>query len=582
LASSGLDGLVKVWDTARGRLLHTLRGHQEAVYCVAYSPDGRRLASGDGYPPWESPRHLRTPGNVKVWDESTGSESFTLRGHTQNVMGVAFSPDGARLATVSGGLLAIPQVASKPGELMIWHARTGTLIRNVSGHDGPLTAVAYSRDGTTIATSSWDGTVKLWDSETGARRLTLAGHRDWIYHVAFDPTGTRLGTAGADGAAQLWDIASGRAILTYRGHTQNVTCVAFDPRRPRIATASSDQTVKIWDSGVSREAFTWRGRGPIVRLAFHPDSRRLILGSNPEGSDGHIRPILSILEPKTGHVIEHAVDDSHRDDCINGVAVSPDGNLVALSFADQKTEVRKTESGAIVHAIRLPGCEMQDAAFSPDGALVAFVGLAPIPSRGEGLNTIRTGGYLGVWDVKAGDARWGGARADTGKIRSVDFSPDGQVIATADNDGGVTLWDAARGEKMRRLVGHRRLVARVSFSPDGRRVASASWDQTAKVWDVETGLNVVTLRGHMRSVLCIGFSPDGRRLVTGSEDQTVKIWDAATGEEVLTLRGHPGVVSSVTFSPNGRLLASAGTDGAVQVREAESPGLDVAVTQPSE
>jgi eukaryotic-like serine/threonine-protein kinase len=582
IASSGLDGLVKVWDVASGRLLQSLRGHQGTVFCVAYSPDGSRLASGDGYPPWESARHLRTQGNVKVWDASKGLELFTLKGHSQNVMGVAFSPDGAQLATVSGGLLAVPQVASKPGELLIWDARTGKLIRNVSGHDAPLTAVAYSPDGKTIATASWDRTARLWDSETGARRSTLTGHRDWVCHVAFDPSGCRLGTAGADGAARIWDIASGRAILTYRGHTQNVTRVAFDPTRARIATASSDQTVKVWDSSVSREAFAWRGRGPIVRLAFFPDSRRLILGSNPEGSDGHIRPILSIVEPATGHVIEHMRDDAHRDDCINGVAVSPDGRLAAVSFADHKTEVRTTESGAIIHAIGLPGCEMQDAAFSPDGASLAVVGLAPIPSRGEGPDTDRSGGYLGLWDLQTGHARWARARAATGKIRGVDFSPDGQVIATADNDGSVTLWDAARGEMIRRLGGHRRLVTQVAFSPDGRRIASASWDQTAKVWDVATGRNVVTLRGHMRSVLCIGFNPDGSRLATGSEDQTVKIWDAATGEEVLTLRGHTGVVWSVTFSPNGRLLASAGTDGTVQVREAEPLHSNEAPIQPSD
>jgi eukaryotic-like serine/threonine-protein kinase len=571
LASSGLEGLVKVWDVSSGRLLHTHRGDEGAVYCVAYSPDGKRLASGDGYPPWESARHLRSPGSVKVWDEATGSALLTLKGHSQNVTGVAFSPDGARLATVSGGMLAIPQVAGKPGELLIWAATTGALIRKITGHDGPLTAVAYSGDGKTIATSSWDRTVRLWDSESGTRRATLAGHRDWVCHVAFDPSGPRLATAGADGAAHLWDIASGHPILTFRGHTQNVTCVAFDPKRARIATASSDQTVKVWPSSVSREAFTWRGSGPIVRLAFHPDSRRLILGSNSEEVDGHIRAKLGVLDPKTGHVTEHVGDDSHHDDCINGVALSPDGHLVALLFDNQKTEVRETESGALVGVFGLPKCEVQAASFSPDGTSLAVVGLAPLPARAEGPDN-RTGGYLGVWDLKTGRARWGGVRADTGKIRSVDFSSDGRMIATADNGSSVSLWDATTGKRIRRLVGHRRLVSWVAFSRDGRRVASASWDQTAKVWDVQTGRNDVTLRGHMRSVLCVGFSPDGSRLVTGSEDRTVKIWDAATGEEVLTLRGHDGVVSSVAFSPDGHLLASASTDGVVRVREAEPPG----------
>ena len=132
---------------------------------MAYSPDGQRLASGDGCPPWEHVDHLRTPGIVRVWEEATGHECLVLRGHTQNVMGVTFSPDGHRLATVSGGVLAVPLVAAKPGELMIWNAKDGALIQTVRGHDGPLTAVAYSPDGQTLATSSWDRTVMLWDAQ---------------------------------------------------------------------------------------------------------------------------------------------------------------------------------------------------------------------------------------------------------------------------------------------------------------------------------------------------------------------------------------------------------------------------------
>jgi WD40 repeat protein/tRNA A-37 threonylcarbamoyl transferase component Bud32 len=581
IASSGQDSQIKVWDAATGALLRTLRGHEGAVYCVAYSSDGRRLASGDGYPPWESAQHLRSRGIVKVWDESTGNECFSLRGHTQNVMGVAFSPDGRRLATVSGGSLAIPQVASnKSGELLIWDAGNGELVRTIRGHEGPLTAVAYSPDGETLATSSWDRTVKLWDPETGVRRSTLAGHCDWVSHLAFDSSGLRLATAGADGAVQLWDVATGRSLLTFRGHTQNVTCVAFDPNGQRLASASSDQTVKVWDTSASREAFIWRGRGPVVRLAFFPDSRRLVLGGNFEESSGRMRPTLTILEPTTRRTVELVTADSRRDDCINGVAVSSDGTLVAASFSDQKTEVRKAATGALVHAFAVAGCEVQSAVFSPDNAALAVVGLVPIPSRGERFETYRSGGYLAVWDLATGRARW--ARVcETGKIRSVDFSPDNRLVATADNDGGVTLWDTASGEPIHRLLGHRRLVSWIAFSPDGGRLASASWDQTAKVWDIATRQAVVTLRGHMRSVLCVAFSPDGTRLATGSEDQTIKLWDAATGEEVLTLRGHAGVVSSVAFSPDGGRLASAGTDGSVQVREAGPPSLFSVATSPS-
>jgi eukaryotic-like serine/threonine-protein kinase len=574
IASSGQAGLIDVWDVATGTLVRSLRGHTGTVYCVAYSPDGKRLASGDGCPPWEHVDHLRTPGIVRVWEEATGHESLVLRGHTQNVMGVSFSPDGHRLATVSGGVLAVPLVAAKPGELMIWEAKDGALVRTLRGHEGPLTTVAYSPDGRTLATSSWDRTIMLWDARDGTRRSSLSAHQDWVCHVAFDGSGQRLATAGADGAVRLWDVASGRSLGTFHGHTQNVTCVAFDPIGNRLASASSDQTVKVWDSSASREAISWRGRGPVVRLAFFPDSRRLILGSNPEGSDGRIAPTLTVLDTATGNAIALGTADPARvADTVNGVAVSPSGTLVAATFADQRAELRDANTGAVLATLPTPNVELQVAAFSPDRAMVVLVGLAPVVDRGERLGGERKGGYLGVWDLSQRRARWERVSGETNKIRGVDISPDGHVIATADNEESVTLWDAADGTPIRRLRGHRRLVSWVAFSPDGRRLASASWDQTVKVWDVATGKAVVTLRGHMRSVLCVAFSPDGTRLATGSDDQTVKLWDAATGEEVLTLRSHTGVISSVAFSPDGRLLASADADGTVQVREAGSPPL---------
>jgi WD40 repeat protein/tRNA A-37 threonylcarbamoyl transferase component Bud32 len=589
VASAGQDGLVKIWDVATGTLLRVLRGHAGAVYCIAYSPDGRRLASGDGCPPWEHVDHLRTRGVVRIWDELTGTECLVLHGHTQNVMDVTFSPDGRRLATVSGGVLAVPLVSIKPGELIIWDANDGALVRTVRGHDGPLTSVAYSPDGRTLATSSWDRTVMLCDSESGERRTSLVAHQDWVCSVAFDRCGQRLATAGADGAVRLWDIPSGRSLATLHGHTQSVTCVVFDPLGARLASASSDQTVKVWDSSAGREAIVWRAPGPVVRLAFFPDNRRLVLGCNADGRDGRIEPTVTILDTATGEAVErsstgYTVERSSTGstversstgstvaDSVNGVAVSLSGDMVAAAFANQRAELRSADSGALLATLPTPNVELQAVAFSADRTSLALVGLAPSADRHERLEGERSGGYLGIWDLTRRSVRWQLISSETFKIRGIDVSPDGRTLATADNQETVTLWNAAGGTPIRRLVGHRRLVSWVAFSPDGRRLASASWDQTAKIWDLATGKEIVTLRGHMRSVLCVAFSPDGTRLATGSEDQTVMLWDAETGEEVLTLRGHAGVVSSVAFSRDGRRLASAGSDGVVQIREAE-PG----------
>jgi WD40 repeat protein/serine/threonine protein kinase len=570
LASGGGDHLIKIWDRATGRLLRTLNGHDRDVYCVAYSPDGSRLASGDGFPAWEAVEHLRSPGVVNIWNEATGERLWSLGGHTQNVMGLAFRPDGRRLASVSGGILAIPLVANKPGELLIWNMETGKPIRAVRGHDGPLTSVAYSPNGEMLATSSWDSTVRLWDADTGSWRSTLSGHRDWVSQVAFAPDGERLATAGADGSVQVWSTATGEPLLTFRGHAQKVTSVAFDPRGRQIASASSDQTVKVWDSSANPECLVWQESAPVVHLAFLPDNQRLILAANHEATDGQLWPVVSLLEPATGRAVDLCRNPLPVGLNIHGLALDRTGQKVALTFGGAKTEVRDVASGSIIHSFDAADQgQVQGVAFSPKGSVLAVSGLAQRPAAGGSLTSHDLAAYLAAWDLATGRNLWTRISFDLGKIRSVDFSPDGRLVATADNEASVTLWDAATGATVRSLLGHCRLVSSIAFSPDGKRLASASWDQTAIVWDVTSGRAIVTLRGHMRSVLCVAFSPDGTRVATGSEDQTVKLWDAATGEEVLTLRGHTALVSSVAFSHDGRLLASAGRDGVVLVREAE-------------
>ena len=133
LASGGDDGDILIWDTVTGSLVRTLPKSTETIYALGYSPDGRLLASGHGYPPLEEVDHMRGRGVVRLWDAASGRLLRTLRGHTQNVTGVAFSPDGLTLASVSGSSLTVPQAASKPGELILWNTETGKLVRTIDG-----------------------------------------------------------------------------------------------------------------------------------------------------------------------------------------------------------------------------------------------------------------------------------------------------------------------------------------------------------------------------------------------------------------------------------------------------------------
>ena len=573
LATGGDDGDILIWDTRTGSEPRALPKGTDTIYALSFSPDGRLLASGHGYPPVEEVDHMRGRGVVRIWDAGTGQVLRTLYGHTQNVMGVAFSPDGRTLASVSGSSLTVPQTASKPGELCLWTTETGKLARKLTGHAGPLTGVSYHPDGNLIATSSWDRTIRLWDARTGDLRHSLAGHQDWVLHVAFSPDGARIASGGADGTIRTWDTASGQELWTLRGHTKNVTCVTFSPDGRRLASSSSDQTVKLWDATASPEALTWRGSvGPIARIAFFPDGHRLLVAGNIEDAAGRVRHRLTVLDPDQGMRAATLDDanDSQRSRPIDGIAIRPDGRIVASASQRGRIEAWTVPEGRSCFRYDEPTSRFEDVAFSPDGRRLAAAGQvdARLQSGEATPNNTTVNGLLLVFELETGTIAWRVAGMTTGIIRDVAFSPDGHTLASADNTTTITIWDSRTGRMQRQLRGHNRLVSYLAFSPDGKKLASASWDSTAVVWDLATGQPTTRLQGHMRSVLCVAFSPDGRRLATSSEDQTVRLWDVETGQEVLTLRGHTDIVPTVAFSPDGNGLATAGADGVVLLRRA--------------
>jgi eukaryotic-like serine/threonine-protein kinase len=572
LASGGEDGVIQVWETRTGSLLRALPQGTGTIYALSYSSDGRLLASGDGFPPFEEPSHMRGQGVVRIRDASTGQVLHTLRSHTQNVMGVAFSPDGRTLASVSGSSISVPQTASKPGELFLWNTTTGKLLTKLTGHAGPLTGVSYHPSGNLIATSSWDRTIRLWDAGTGDLRYSLLGHHDWVLHAEFSPDGGRVATCGADGAIKLWDSASCQELWTLRGHTQKVTCVTFSPDGRRLASSSSDQTIKIWDGTASPEALAWRGGvGPIARIAIFPDGRRLLVAQNVEDAPGRVRHRLTILDT-AAQFREAALDDGGDSESgrpIDGIDVRRDGRFVASASQSGRIEVWTVPEGRSCFRYDEPTSRFQDVAFSPDGRWLAAAGqVNGRLENGEPAPHTDSNGLLLIVDLETEAILWRVAGMSTGLIRDLAFSPDGRSLATAENAGTITIWDCRTGQPQRKLRGHNRLTSYVAFSPDGTKLASASWDSTVAVWDLAQGDLLTRLQGHMRSVLSVAFSPDGRRLATSSEDQTVRLWDVEAGQEVLALRGHTDIVPTVAFSADGNRLLTAGADGLVLVREA--------------
>jgi hypothetical protein len=224
LASGSNDQTVKVWDARTGQELHTLKGHTDIVWSVAFSPDGARLASGS----WDQ--------TVKVWDVRTGQELRTFKGHTNQVSSVAFSPDGARLAS-----------GSADQTVKVWDAHTGQELHTLKGHSGEVTSVAFSPDGDRLASGSFDQTVKVWDARTGQELHNLTGHTSLVFSVGFSPDGTRLASGSNDLTVKVWDARTGQELHTLKGHTSLVNSVAFSPDGQRVVSRGFNGEAIVWD-----------------------------------------------------------------------------------------------------------------------------------------------------------------------------------------------------------------------------------------------------------------------------------------------------------------------------------------------
>jgi WD40 repeat protein len=567
-ASAGLDQAVRIWDTTTGAELHTLRGHYGHVYSVAFSPDGQRLVSGSGE--WLENIYPVNPGRpeVKVWDVATGRELASHPAGERDVVGLAFSPDGRSLAVAGGAWMAGPG-RTTPGELTLHDPETFQVQRTLRGHSGPLTGVAYSRDGRRLATSSLDHTVKLWDPADGREVHTLRGHSDWVRGVAFSPDGSRLASAGADAVVKVWDTVKGEERLTLRGHTQAVCAVAFSPDGHRLASTASDQTIKVWDPVRDPGGLRYTGHtGPVVALAFGPDSHLLYSAANASSGAQ-----VQCWRADTGQRMRDYLGCAAP---VNALAVSPDGRYVATGRNDGTLQVWETAT-----ARKLPGATchvgaVRGVAFTPDGGRLVSVGLYR-PAGADGEVPAPWQPEIQVWNLVTGKVERTVWEADRSWPRALAVHPqDGRAVVGEDR-GTLHFWDLATleptpfGLHSGSFTAHERVVSDLTFAADGQRLASASWDNTVRVWEVPSGRLVCTLRGHSRAVLSAAFSPDGRRLASAGEDRAVKLWDAKSGWETLTLGGHTDIVTAVVFSPDGRRLASASLDGTVKVWRAGDP-----------
>jgi WD40 repeat protein/serine/threonine protein kinase len=602
--SPGQQGTVTLWDMSTGKAVRSFTGHQGQVWRLAFSPDGKRLLSASKF---SGPEDV---GNVeiKVWDLISGQAIFSdtqiamkepcvafgsdgqklAVGNTssrvavldltgdkkwnpiwlvnEDLQGMAFSPDGKRLALAGGSL--VNRIGLGESTVQLCDAKTGRISQTCHGHTGVVHCLAFrpavsGKPSSLLATAGADQTICLWNllptpAEASERikhapavqpQLTLRGHAQPVWGLAFSPDGKRLASISWDkgrgtGEVKLWDVDTGHEVLALPHAGAEL---AFSSDGLHLAVAGADETVRVLPGIPTRELLAIRDAGSraVVGaakqwLAILDDSETIKLRAVASGQEVRRLNGRSEGDPK-GHVqqVRHA-------------AFSPDCRHLASAGDDQIINLWDTETGKVLHTLTGHTDAVSRVAFSSNGLLLA---------SGSADESVK------IWDPRTGKlVRTLGGHTD--RVLCLAFRPGSTWLASGGDDRMVYIWDASTGRELLNIGPLPSPVNGVAFSPDGKRLAVATESPVAEVYDAATGKSLYTLKGHTAGVRDVAFSPDGTRLATAGWDKRVKVWDAGTGQERLSLSGHSEGIWTVVFSAPDQLI-SAGMDRTVRVWNAK-------------
>ncbi|MCC6615968.1 MAG: helix-turn-helix domain-containing protein [Anaerolineae bacterium] len=567
-AGSG-KGEVRIWEATGQTLSRMWQAHIGMIWSLAFSSDNKVLVTvgldnlvkawdvqsatllwagnqrGNAYCVAFAPdgHVFATSGGpgVILWDVDTGQQVQTLP-HSKLVIPIAWSPDGTTIAT-----------GDSEGTIRLWDLTSddpNASARVISGHDLQYNALAFSPDGLTLASGSWDGIVNLWDVDSGSLIETLPGRYERIYRLAWAPSGRLLAIASHTRQIRLWDAIERNYHGVLNGHTNAVMCVAFTPDGARLISAG-ERTLRIWDVESGGCIRILQGHTTtLFDVNWNPDGTKLISG----GTEPQI-----MIYPIQDDPAEQPILQGHSGP-IMGVDWSPDGQWVASCSWDSQLRLWNVTSGQCAQVLQDP----------EDPPTMFFrVGWSP---DGRRLASTRYVSYHGVlvWEFSGTDLRSPRKflSPQPAIIHRVAWSPDSRQLAGGSEDGDVYLWDVTSAQVQHHFTGHRGAVKTLTWSPDGTHLATGGRGDDSgeiRLWDVQRRKYVGSLRGHPEMVCSLAWGIGENVLISGGAEGTLCWWDIQRGECWLVQEAHQGVALALRRSPNGDTLISGGADGTIML-----------------
>ena len=511
-------------------------------------------------------------GIIELWDTTTGEKLFTTTAEVENIQQPPpqFVPE---IETNEKAQVAVPRplkMNEGAPRFLVRGAGDVPFLPQDSNH---ILVLAFSPDGTQLASGSKDKTVRLWDTDTGDELAILRKHTGWTNALAFSPNGKRLASGSTDKMVQLWDTDTRELLTTLTGHLNAIAALTFSPDGRTLASASTDGTIRFWDAETGdlqpiniTEHTEW-----VKGVTFFKDNSTL--------ASVAFNGIITFWDLETSQKIGSQTT-GHRD-LLPTLAFSHNGTKLASvgakatiffdvgsgigvltwkpDFLVRLTDVKTGRELAILNEVNAGAHPSSSMAFSPDGKTVAF----------------GSSGKIHLWNTET-DSRLDISLVDeNGDLElppdmvllqrpeaiALGFSPDGKKLISGTMGGKVQMWDAETGVELAPFLQgqDRDPITTLAFSSNGTLIAVGSERKIRLLGSSKQP----RLKDIPRGTKSLAFSPDDTVLVAGLRNGGIELFDMTTGEKTTTLNGHTAIVEVLVFSPDGKTLVSTGQDGTI-------------------